>query len=448
MLNARSTLAQARFHTFLLSLFLVSTTSQPAPAAPAAPAKRLVQQQKQKRTQQQQPLRADEFVANHLLVVPRGQLDRETFDQTLSDLHGTVVEEISNGKVACYELEFEPAYFAKAYQSMQKDKQISAVQVNMTAQSQELVWPQVPPNDPEYNQQPYLQQLQVPQAWAQYSAIFGRNIGIIDTGVNGNQSELTGRVTNGLNTVTGKATGHIDTSKDGHGTFGATIIAASTNNNLLGASPIPSTTIVPVDVFNGRTSTTDKDIIKALIYLEKQNVNIVSLPINHKVPYSFANPVAHPALTLYFEDFLSNHNGMIFNAAGNDGTYDSVPRVPYLIVCSALDTNTQAASFTNFGPSITFALPGVNIGSSTSTNTFEFRSGTSWSCSLAAALASQGYAVSGHQQTQYVFNAMQNSCSQQQLPPIINSPYPSSYYYGFGLPSAFSIVAQLNALVQ
>ncbi len=443
MLSAKSAFVSARFYTLMLALAIVSTTSQPAPAAPS---KRPSKPQQQEQQRRQQPLRADEFVPNHLLVIPRGQLDKEAFDQTMSDLHGTIVEEITNGKIACLELEFEPAYFAKAYQSLQKDKQIGAVQVNMTAQSQELVWPQVPPNDPQYNQQPYLQQLQVPGAWAQYGAIFGRNVGIIDTGVSAKQTELAGRVSKGLNTVTGKATGDVDTSEDGHGTFGATVIAATTNNDLLGASPIPSTTIVPVDVFNGRKYTTDKDIIKALVYLEKQGVNIVSLPINHKVPYSFANPVAHPALTLYFEDFLSNHNGMIFNAAGNDGTYDSVPRVPYLIVCSALDTNTQIASFSNFGPSVTFALPGTNIGSSARDNKFEFRSGTSWACSLAAALASQGYAVSGHAQTQYVTNAMQNSCSQ--LPPNPNSPYPYSYFYGYGLPNSFSIVSQLNSLQQ
>jgi subtilisin family serine protease len=281
--------------------------------------------------------------------------------------------------------------------------------------------------------------MHIPQAWALAGNGYGVTLGIIDSGVDGQETELYGRIEAGYNAITGKPA-NTDSSPTGHGTAVASLMAASTNNDSLGASPAFGVAIYPTDVFNGKKTAKESDVIKAYTWLENTGIRLINLSINDPLPNTFNNQNAHPALWKYFIDFWNNHNGLTVNSAGNDGGLDTSPLSKYLIVVSAIDANSDPASFSDYGPGISFAAPGVSVGTGDFKNKFTSYTGTSYACPFVTGIIAEAIANNQNKTNDEIYAALKKSVIN---PPNISEPHPLSYYYGYGIPNAQLLLQNL-----
>lgn len=255
--------------------------------------------------------------------------------------------------------------------------------------------------------------MNVPTGWANGGSGQGVTVGVIDTGVIGTQIDLAGKVDAGFNERKGSGNGNTDQTPGPnafyHGTFVSTCSMGNTNNGILGAAPAYLANIIPVNVFDSSNTTSDADIINALFYLEGRNVKLVNLSVNANTPYTFANSRVHSALTTALADFYTNHNGLLFNAAGNDGKSDSSPRTNNLIVISSVTSSSTLSSFSTYGSPVWFAAPGSNITSGDGTNQLSTASGTSFASPLAMSVAAQIWGLRPNLTNAQVLNIMQTT---------------------------------------
>lgn len=384
-------------------------------------------------------LQPGEYVPDEILVMPRSGLDDDALNDSLEAVHGKIKETIANDSLTTYVVQVDKSEFSQAFYKLRADKNFDVVQCNLISRMQSAPFPEGPPNDPYYPQQYHLPLLQIPQAWALAGNGGGIAVGIIDSGVDSQESDLYGRVIAGYNVITG-GPANKDTSKNGHGTAVATLMAAGTNNAVLSASPAFNIAIYPTDVFNGGTTTTDSNIIKAYTWLEALNVRLINLSLNDTLPNSLNNQNAHPALWKYFKDFWTNKNGFTVNSTGNEGALDNSPLSKYLIVTSAIDSTSEPASFSNFGPGISFAGPGVNVGTGNVGNKFSYYSGTSYACPLVTGVIAQALANNQNKTNEVIYSELIKTTT---APPKGSRKYRNSYYYGYGIPNAYQLLKAL-----
>ncbi|MBI2811336.1 MAG: S8 family serine peptidase [Candidatus Melainabacteria bacterium] len=373
-------------------------------------------------------------VPNQILVMVHAGADKDEVSDAIKNMDGKLLKTISNGSLVCQLIQVPPGKTDECIDKLSKDKEhFDDAQLNVI--SHKLAFPPTP-NDPGFAQQYHLANMNVPAAWSLNGSGSGVTVGVIDSGVIGTEVDLTPRVAVGLNVITGGA-GNTDQTPGvnpfQHGTFVSTCSMASTNNNLLGASPAFLANIVPVNVFDVNSSTSDASVLEALFYLEGKGVKLINLSVNADVPFTFSSKKFHKVLYAAFQDYYRHFGGLLFNAAGNDGQFDSNGRTPGLIVISAIDSNSQLASFSTRGNSLWFAAPGVNIVSGAGDNTLQTASGTSFASPLAMSVAAQLWGLHPGWTNAHVLHAMQASAT---------SPHGTETLFGFGQVNAGAALLQ------
>ena len=251
-------------------------------------------------------------------------------------------------------------------------------------------------------------------------------IGICDTGVQGNMNQFTsGQVLTGTNALKTGAPGNVDSDPgavNGHGTFCASLMAGKTNDGLDGIGFLPGATIVPVDIFNGSSSTSTMTIIKGIQYLQGQTgVKFVNLSVNGSTPNTLNADSSYLAAT---DAFNAQTGGCIFNAAGNDGGADNSSPDPSNQVVEACDSTDQLASFSNFGKAVSLSGCGVNDGSCNKAGTFFVGDGTSFatpSCCAIAAMISYANPSLGLTQIIAIMKDPNNSVKDSNGVPVPNA---------------------------
>ncbi len=364
-----------------------------------------------------------DVVPNQILVMAHKGADKDECTDAVREANGTVVKTITNGRITAYLVEVPAGKQQEAMTKLAKNKEhFDAVQLNHRLRANFNA------NDPLFPQQYGIGQMNVPNAWNFKADGKGVTIGVIDSGVNGSQTDLAGRVDRGINIITG-GPGNIDLGSNGffHGTFVSTCAAASTNNFSLGAGPAYRAYIIPVDAFNGTPSTSDANLLDSIFYLEGRGVRLINMSLNAEVPNTLANQAAHPVLFQAFIDFY-NGGGLIFNSAGNDGQKDLSPRTPYLIVISAINANQKLTNFSTYGKPLWFTAAGKNVVSSDVNSQPLTADGTSFSCPLACSVAAQIWSRNPFLTNAQVLTRMANTATQ---PPNYNANK-----FGYGIPNA------------
>jgi cell wall-associated protease len=372
-------------------------------------------------------------VPNQVIVVPKQGLDPEDLKSSLSNIHGTIVDTTTNDGLTCYLVQIDAAAFEQSVKDLKKDKNFSIVQRNLQGKKKRQDKPfNGAPDDPEFSQQYQFAQMNVLEAWKQDAT--GRiRVGIIDDGVLGTQADLRPRVERGFNVPLNRPGGDTpDPVKSDHGTFCATCFGATTNNRLLGASPAYSSDIVPVNVFNDSTGNVDDfTIIKGIQWLQSQKIKLANMSLNQDDPEYYSNQQEHPALFAVFVNYHKN-GGLLFNAAGNESTYDPNPRTKNLIVIAGTNAQSQPYSGTNFGKSVWFAAPGEDVASSNIYSRAEISNGTSFACPLACSIAALIWSANPSLTNDQVLEIMRKTATKP--------PGYTPNYYGHGIPNAGAAV--------
>lgn len=234
------------------------------------------------------------------------------------------------------------------------------------------------PNDPDYKTKQYApQKVSAEQAWDTTQSSSNVKIAVIDTGVDYNHPDLSGKVIKGADFVDDD-NDPIDENE--HGTHVAGIAAANTNNGVGIAGLAPKASILAVRVLDADGSGSLDDVAQGIRYAADQGAQVINLSLGGAIGSKTLQDAVN---------YAWNKGSVVVAAAGNSGV--ALPSYPAYysnaIAVAATDQNDQKASFSNFGTWVDIAAPGVDIYSTTPNNQYASFSGTSMASPVVAGVA-------------------------------------------------------------
>ncbi len=269
------------------------------------------------------------------------------------------------------------------------------------------------PNDPLFKRQWGLSQIGAEQAWSLASDTSSIIIAVVDTGLERAHPDLaplvwrnTGEVPQNGRDDDGN--GYVDDAQgwrfyhtyvgggyeargdpfvdddNGHGTHVAGTAGAVANNALGVAGIARGSPLMAVKVLDSSGYGWYSDIAAGILYAADNGAQVINLSLGGDEP---SETLCH-AVSL-----AVNHGKLVVAAAGNGGTAVSYPAMcPGALAVAATDRADQHAAFSNPGPRIDLAAPGVDIWSTyylpaSGQPTYWSLSGTSEAAPLASGTA-------------------------------------------------------------
>jgi type VII secretion-associated serine protease mycosin len=244
-----------------------------------------------------------------------------------------------------------------------------------------------------------LQVLDVPKAWF-ISQGKGVTVAVIDSGVDGNVSDLTGVVTRGPD-LTGLSTPQSNPDWGEHGTWMASIIAGhghDGSDGIIGVAPeakIYSIRVIPDKEDPGyhtyeaeKEEVIQRSLATGIMNAVNDGVRVISMSIG----YSSASSLVRKAV-----QYAYSHGAVLVASSGNSGQDDerrdhgyapvSFPAdYPGVLSVGALD-GSGAASFSSNNLSVQVAAPGVRVPAQGRDGQYWTVDGTSPACALVAGVA-------------------------------------------------------------
>ncbi|HEY8769194.1 MAG TPA: S8 family serine peptidase, partial [Thermoleophilaceae bacterium] len=133
------------------------------------------------------------------------------------------------------------------------------------------------PNDPLFPHQWGLAQVKAPQAWARGAQGSGATIAIVDSGIDLNHPDLSGKLVPGFDFASGASCASGGQDRNGHGTHVAGIAAATTNNGIGVAGTAPLAQIMPVRVLDEAGNGSSVDVSAGIKWAADQGAQVVNL---------------------------------------------------------------------------------------------------------------------------------------------------------------------------
>lgn len=190
-------------------------------------------------------------------------------------------------------------------------------------------------------------------AWDQAKGDAGTIIAIVDTGVDLNHPELVSKLVSYGHDF---ANGDEEASDDHwHGTHVAGVAAADTNNAVGIAGVARDCRILPVKVMDADGNGYYSWIIDGITWAADNGADVINLSLGGDVDDPFLEDACK---------YAHDKGVVVVAAAGNDGlagvlypaAYDD-----YVLAVAASDYNDEIAEFSNYGPEVDVAAPGVWI---------------------------------------------------------------------------------------
>ncbi len=290
---------------------------------------------------------------------------------------------------------------------------LAALQQNthvLSAEPNYLVQTFLEPDDPEWHEQPYLQEMQIPAVWDLTLGDPNTITAVIDSGVDTAHPDLAMQIwqnpgetgvdeagnekqSNGFDDDNN---GFIDDwqgwnfnaqnnnvqDDNGHGSFVAGVIGAATNNAEGIAGVASGSQMMILKALDANGYGTYNDVAAAIIYAADQGAQIINLSLGN---------TAHSEILQDAIDYAVARDIVLVAAAGNSGdeTIYYPAAYPQVISVAALEQDYRQASFATFNPAVELAAPGVNIISTGLDGSYSRSSGSS----LAAAHVSGAAAL-------------------------------------------------------
>ncbi|MGB9770949.1 MAG: S8 family serine peptidase [Candidatus Kapaibacteriota bacterium] len=311
------------------------------------------------------------------------------------------------------------------------------------------------PNDPSFNSQWYLNNIQLPKAWDITKGDKSILIAIIDSGVDWTHPDLAGNIwTNPKeipnNGIDDDGNGKVDdvrgwdfvgnvTTQDlingiyredndpkniqgFHGTHVAGLASAVTNNSIGIASAGFSCSILPVKCSPDQGGMGILRGYEAIVYATKLGAKIINC--------SWGGPGFSPAEQDII-NYAVNNGSVVVVAAGNDGAFidygGQYPAGYDNVLCvGATSTNNQVASFTNWGTKVTVYAPGRGMYSTMPNNSYSNQDGTSMASPLVAGVV--GLVASLHKEwtPRQILHQIRSTCDNV----LVSDPNLRPFYYG------------------
>lgn len=242
----------------------------------------------------------------------------------------------------------------------------------------------ITPNDSYWSSQWGMTKIEAPAAWDITPGSDSVMIAIVDTGVDLLHPDLSDKLVSGYDFVNNDSNPQDD---HGHGTHVAGIAAAKTNNGTGVAGLSWGAKIMPIKVLNEYGNGSYENLTNGIIYAANHGAKIINLSLGG---------TAQSWTLKQAVEYAHNLGCVVVAATGNTNSAVHYPaRYPEAIAVAATDSNDQRASFSNYGPEVDVAAPGVNIRSTYwwGGSTYEWLSGTSQASPHVAGLAALIWSV-------------------------------------------------------
>src|SRR5437867_3119516 len=234
------------------------------------------------------------------------------------------------------------------------------------------------PSDPAYPDQWALPKIGWDSVYGTGSPNGSATIAVLDTGVDGSQPDLSGRLVPGYSAFTASDP---NSDPNGHGTWLASIAAASTDNGqgIVGVA-FSGASIMPVQVLDFTGAGQDGDIISGVVWAADHNANVILM--------GFSNPGYSQNLQDAIE-YAWSRGAVLVAATGNDGSAGATYPAgdAKVIGVSATDSSDSLWSGSNYGADAFIAAPGVDITADAVSSGTTSISGTSASSAFVAGAA-------------------------------------------------------------
>jgi subtilisin family serine protease len=263
------------------------------------------------------------------------------------------------------------------------------------------------PNDPSYPQQWGLAKLNCPAAWDRTTGSANVTVAVVDSGVDLNHPQLAPLLLAGNDLVDwgpnpsppglaplvleGDFAGRDNNPQDevGHGTHVAGTISCLSNDGIEVAGVTWQCRLLPVRVLARARNTTNgritgigssADIAAGITWAADHGAQVINLSLGG----SGDTMVERNAVA-----YAVSRGVVVVAAMGNDGTNNpSYPAAyPDVIAVGAVNAVDQRATFSQTGPHIDVAAPGVNVLSTYWDDTYAFLDGTSMASPHVAGVA-------------------------------------------------------------
>jgi len=312
----------------------------------------------------------DDFSDNEVLIILNKQLSRDlSYNATFENIDYICIEDLTDS----YDKECElNEHFRRIYKMTLRDSNKEKV-LSTIKQLEELdfVYCAEPnyydkvasiPNDYISSIQYAIENINLPDTW---NFMVGNNdvtVGVIDTGIDGNNPDLQENLNIDLSrSFSADFTSALE-DLEGHGTHVAGIIGAVGNNNVGITGSNWNVSIVSLRVANSYGELPIDNVIAAINYAHEDDVNIDILNYSGG-GYNYSNRVETR------RQAIANYDGLFVCAAGNDKIntdvnlhYPSSHNLSNLISVGSLDQNNNRSTFSNFGlNTVDIYAPGSSI---------------------------------------------------------------------------------------
>ena len=241
-------------------------------------------------------------------------------------------------------------------------------------------WQEVPSND--YTEGQYnLDLINIFNAWDIVTGSEDVTIAIIDSGIDTDHDEFTGRISDLSYNAATKQVGISEVEDDlGHGTNVAGIIAAERNNNIGIDGITDNVQLLIIKANNaGEETYANSNIVEGIYYAVDNGADIINLSLGSESN----DPSISEAI-----DYAYENEVFVVAASGNDGT--DVPiypaALPNVISVGSIGENSTISDFSSFGESIDLVAPGELIYTTHLDNGYAQVSGTSFAAPHVAAV--------------------------------------------------------------
>jgi subtilisin family serine protease len=306
--------------------------------------------------------------------------------------------------------------------ALSKNPNVQFVEKNFVGQAEFI------PNDPYYSSQWYLPKISAPAGWDLTTGSTNVTIAVLDSGVDPNHPEFSGRLVPGYNYVYNNTDTH---DIYGHGTFCAGIAAAAGNSGQGIAGMAWQNLIMPIVIFNESGVGYYSWWISAIDFAADNGAKVISMSVAGS-SYSSALQSA--------VDYAWNKGVVIVAAAANNST--SSPYYPaalnHVIAVSATDEYDNFASFSNYGNWITVSAPGTNIVSTTNGGGYSSGTGTSFSTPQVSGLAALLFSLNSGLTNTNVVDLIKNNADD-----LGSAGF--DQYYGWGRINAYRTLSAVQS---
>jgi len=313
------------------------------------------------------------FVTNELLIRPFPGADSTQLQALYVSLGAVLASELP--EIDLHVLRIDSGDWQSIAETLAEHELIESVHKNY------FLHAQLTPNDPSFVEQLHLPQINAPPAWDLTTSDSAILIAIVDTGIDEDHPDLSGKIRDGWNVYDNNS--QFD-DLVGHGTQAAGC-AAAISNNATGVTGVAwNSDLLAVRATDAAGQSTSRHLAAGILWAVGKGADV----INVSFAPLWSNVVVQAAATSAF-----NRGSLVVISAGNGGGLSTSTGYAEALFVGAVTSSSSIASFSDRGPFVDIAAPGTAIRTTAVGGTYNLANGTSFASPLVAGVAALAWSI-------------------------------------------------------